>query len=572
MSKSFSWTTVCALVLAGASHASAQSRFDLEAVKRAALAQAKVQTGQVQGQPQAPGATAPVIDLRLEEAVQRALDNNLDLAVEQLNPQTYDYSLSALYATYRPTVTATGGSRAQETFSNTQLTGVINTLSTDTTTWNFGYTQSVQWGGGAFSAGFSNNRVDSSNAFTTRNPAYNTGLNLTYTQPLLRNFKIDSTRTSIQTTLISQDISELQVRATATTTTSSVRTAYYDLIAARRAIEVAQQSLSLASKLVADNQQRVEIGTMAPIDVIQAQAEEATRRQTLVQAEATARTAELALKRLIVSGTEDPLWNATINPVDRPVFSPTPIDVDAVVRNALDNRLDLQQAKKQLDSNDLSIKNLSNQTMPALDLSGGYSLTGLGGPRYVRGGLGQEVIAIIPGGYPDALANIGHFDAPTWNIQVNLSYPLGTSSAEANLARAKLQLQQTQAQIKKIALQIATEVTNTALTVRSNEQQVQTSTVARELSQKRLEAEQSKFEVGLSTNFLVVQAQRDLFDAQIAELRAILNYAKSLVDLERVQITGSGGSVTSISAGGGGTGATTSATTGGTTGGTRTGG
>ena len=100
---------------------------------------------------------------------------------------------------------------------------------------------------------------------------------------------------------------------------------------------------------------------------------------------------------------------------------------------------------------------------------------------------------------------------------------------------------------------------------------MQTSTVARELSQKRLEAEQSKFEVGLSTNFLVVQAQRDLFDAQIAELRAILDYAKSLVDLERVQVTGSG-SVSSISAGGGGTGATTSGTTGGTTGGTRTGG
>ena len=345
---------------------------------------------------------------------------------------------------------------------------------------------------------------------------------------------------------------------------ASVRNAYWDLLAARQAIEAARQSLSLASKLVADNRQRVEIGTMAPIDVIQAQAEEATRRQSLVQAEATAGTAELALKRLIVSGTDDPLWSATIDPVDRPTFSAEAVDVDTVVKNAFENRIDLQQAKQQLDSNDLSIKNLNNQTLPALNLTGGYQLAGLGGPQFERDRLGGAILKTIPGGYLDALANIRGVDAPTWNLQVNLSYPLGTSSAEANLARAKLQLQQTQAQIKQVVLQIATEVTNVALQVRSNAQRVQASTAARELSEKRLEAEQSKFEVGLSTNFMVVQAQRDLFDAQISELRAILDYRKSLVDLERVQITGTGRSVTTIS-GGGSTGSGVTTTVGGTT-------
>jgi outer membrane protein TolC len=567
VSKSFSLTIVCALALAFASNASAQGTFDLEAVKRAALAQAQAQT-----RPQTPGASGPVIDLRLDEAVQRALDNNLDLAVERLNPRTYDYSLSALYGTYRPSLTSTFGNRSAITLPSSQLTGVADKLSTDTLTWVGGITQNVRWGGGSLSAGFSNNRTDSSNLFATRNPTYSTSLVFNYTQPLLRNFRTDSTRTSLLTTKISQDISELQLKATATVTAASVRMAYYDLIAARRAIEVAQQSLELASTLVSDNQQRVEIGTLASIEVFQAQAEEATRRQTLVLAEATARTAELALKRLIVSGTEDPLWSASINPVDRPVFAPRPIDVNTVVKNALDNRLDLQQAKRTLESNDLSIKNLSNQTLPALDLTGGYSLAGLGGTEFKRSGLGGSISDIIPGGYWQALTNISGFVAPTWNLQLNISYPLGTSSADASVARAKLQLQQTRAQTKKIALQIATEVTNTALTVRSNEQRVQTSTVARDLSQKRLEAEQSKFKVGLSTNFLVVQAQRDLFTAQIAELQAILDYVKSLVDLERVQITGSGGSVSSISAGGGGTGATTSGTTGGTTSGARVGG
>ena len=554
MSKSVFFSAIVAVCLAVPSSTAAQSAVNLDELKRAALAQAQAQAQ----------ASPPVVDLKLDEAVQRAIERNLDLAVERLNPLTYDHTLSALYATYRPTMTSTFGNRSQVTLPNSQLTGVTTKLDTETVTWLGGLTQNVQWGGGSFSLTFNNNRQDSSNAFAIRNPSYTSSLSASYTQPLLRGFRIDGTRTQLETTKISQTISELQLKAATTTTLASVRNAYWDLLAARQAIEAARQSLSLASKLVADNRQRVEIGTMAPIDVIQAQAEEATRRQSLVQAEATAGTAELALKRLIVSGTDDPLWSATIDPVDRPTFSAEAVDVDTVVKNAFENRIDLQQAKQQLDSNDLSIKNLNNQTLPALNLTGGYQLAGLGGPQFERDRLGGAILKTIPGGYLDALANIRGVDAPTWNLQVNLSYPLGTSSAEANLARAKLQLQQTQAQIKQVVLQIATEVTNVALQVRSNAQRVQASTAARELSEKRLEAEQSKFEVGLSTNFMVVQAQRDLFDAQISELRAILDYRKSLVDLERVQITGTGRSVTTIS-GGGSTGSGVTTTVGGTT-------
>jgi len=143
-----------------------------------------------------------------------------------------------------------------------------------------------------------------------------------------------------------------------------------------------------------------------------------------------------------------------------------------------------------------------------------------------------------------------NLDAPTWNLALNLSFPLGTSAADASLARARLQERQTEAQIKSLELQVATEVTNIVLTLRSNRERVEASTAARELAQQRLDAAQSKFEVGLATNFEVVQAQRDLADAQNTALRALLDYTKSLVDLERVQVTGSGGGITAISGGG----------------------
>jgi outer membrane protein TolC len=164
-----------------------------------------------------------------------------------------------------------------------------------------------------------------------------------------------------------------------------------------------------------------------------------------VQAEATWRTAELALKRLLVSGTDDPLWTSSLNPTDRPSFAAEPLDVQAAVKRALENRTDLQQARQQLQSNDISIKGLSDQRLPALDLTASYGASGIGGPQFVRQGLGGTVQQIIPSGYGDALSTLGRFTAPQWNLSVSFSYPLGASVADANLARARVQKQQTTA-------------------------------------------------------------------------------------------------------------------------------
>jgi len=541
VSKCASIIVTAGLVLAmvpAAARAQQPSDTDVADLTRRALAQVQQAAG-------------PSVDLTLDEAVQRAIERNLDIAVERLTPQTYDYILSSIRSRYRPTVTSGFSNGSRVSIPNSQLTGVTDKLTTGTYGWNAGLSQSVEWGGGNFAVNFNNNRQDSSNAFATRNPSYSSSFQASYTQPILRGFKIDSTRTSIKTTQISQDVSELNLQGTIATAVASVRNAYWDLLYTIRAVQVAEQSLALATKLVNDNRQRVEIGTMAPIDVVQAQAEEATRRQTLVQAQATRRTAELVLKRLIVDGTSDSLWNVTINPVDVPTIVEEPVDLQAAVGTALQNRIDLKRAHKQLESNDLSLVNLKNQTLPALDLTASYSLSGLGGTQFQRSGLGGSVTTVIPGGYLQSLQNIMNFDAPTWNVALNFSFPLGTSAADASLARARLQEQQTQAQIKSLELQVATEVTNIVLTLRSNRERVEAATAARELAQQRLDAAQSKFEVGLATNFEVVQAQRDLADAQNTALRALLDYTKSLVDLERVQFTGTGGGITAISAGGG---------------------
>jgi outer membrane protein TolC len=493
----------------------------------------------------ASGGDAPVVraqagapyNLSLDDAVKLALEHNLDIQVERLNPQTFDFSIAALDASFRPNFTSTFTNSNQVTLPNSQLTTNAASIETGNVLWNTGIAQSLKWGGSSYAIGFNNRRTDSSNQFTTRNPSYNSAISFAFVQPILRGFKTDGVRSQLKVTQINQEVSEVQLKATITNTLSNVRNAYWDYLFSLQAVEVANQSLSLADKLVDDNKTRVEIGTMAPIDVVQAEAEAATRRQTLAQVEATSRTAELALKRLIVSGTEDPIWRASLVPTDRPDFRPELVDIEGAVRKAIENRTDLEQARKQLESNDVTVQALANSVLPALDLSLNYGLAGLGGTQFVRSGLGGAIAQTVPGGYSQALNNIRNLDAPNWGVALNLSYPIGTSAADAGLARARLQIQQTQAQIRQLELNVATEVTNTALQVQSNLKRVEAASAARELAQRRLEAEQSKFEVGMSTNYFVVQAQRDLRDAQNVELRTLLDYRKSLVDFERVQET-----------------------------------
>ena len=484
---------------------------------------------------QTPG-SGPTVDLTLEDALARALERNLDLVVQRLNPQVFDLSLAQQLSFYRPSVNTSLGNTSRTNPSSTQLDGGESVIS-KTATFNGGISQPVQWGGGNFQANFNNNRSASNNFFSSFNPSYRSTFQATYTQPLLRGFKIDNTRQQIQVTRINRDIADIDLRQSITNTVSSVSNAYWDLLYATQTLAVQQQALDLAEDLVRDNQARVEIGTLAPIDIVQAQSEAASRRQALAQAEQALATAELVLKQLIVNGTDDEYWTATLNPVDLPTIEAQPVDLEMAIRSALDQRTDLARSRRQLDINDVNLAAMRNNTLPAVDLVGTYQLQGQGGTRFERSGLGGRVTTEIPGGITDAFDQLFDAEFPVWTVQVQVSYPLGQSAADAALARARLQTQQVQAQLRQLQLQVATEVTNAVVQIQAIDRRIEAAIAARELTEQQLDAEQSRFEAGLTTNFFVVQAQRDLATAQDTELRAILDQQKALVELDRVQRT-----------------------------------
>jgi outer membrane protein TolC len=481
-------------------------------------------------------------ELRLEDAVELALEKNLDIQVAKLEPQSVDYQIVGVKNQFRPVLSSTVGQRDLFQLPTRTINGGTR-VNQATTTYNASMSQEVPFFGGNYTVAWTNQRVASSDALATRNPLYTTGLTASYVQPILRGFKTDNLRQQLSLQLINRDISEEGARATVTQTIANVRNAYWDLVFAQSAVDVARRATELADKLVEDNQARVEVGTLAPLDIVQAQAEAATRRQNLAAAEAAAQTAEIALKRFLVSGTDDPMWRQTLRPVDLPSLSPPPTDVEQAVRRALSERTDIINARKGLDTSDVNIKYFKDLSMPALDLTASYGAQGLGGPELVRsgGGLDAPVGSILPGSYTQALALLRNLDYPNWNFNVTLSYPIFGSQATAQHARARLQRNQTMTRIRALEVQIAAEVANAALTVQSNLKRVEAATAARELAQKRLEAEQSKFDVGMTTNFFVVQAQRDLRDAANTELRALADYRKSLVNFERAQQAPAGG-------------------------------
>ena len=489
------------------------------------------------------GQPARRFDLTLDDAVQRALERNLDIAVQRIHPLVQDMRVAAAGAAFLP-VASSGFDFNQETapnrfvFDGGGLRG--QPIVSDRGTYDLGVGQQVKWGGGRYDVTWDSTRSESTNIFSTFNPSFGANMTLQYTQPLLRGLRTDARRTQLVVSRINRDISDIDVEETVVNTLADVGLAYWDLVYARAAVDVQRQALDLAEQLVQDNRVRVDVGTMAPIDVVAAQSEAAARRQLLAVAVETQRTSELALKELIVGGTSDELWNAELDPTDQPRIEATPIDLQAAIRGALDRRTDVSRARRQLDVNEATVDNLRNRTLPALDLVGSYQLTGQGGPRLVPAGNSFEDIfggagGVIPGGYGDALDSIANADYPVWSVQLQMSYPLGRSADRAAYERARLELRQNRTQIRRIELRIAGEVTNAALRIESVRERIEAATASRELAERQLEAEESKFEVGLSTNFFVLQSQRDLANAQDAELRAILDYQRALIEFDRTQ-------------------------------------
>jgi len=522
-------------------------------VTSAMLTQAATSGSQAAAQAAGAGETRR---LSIDDAVRLALEHNLGIQIARFDPQVQDLTVAQARAAYVPSFTDTFLKNSQDSPNNSFLAGSLGGKTTAASFSNsLGVQQNTPWGGN-YHVSWDGSRSTTNSSFTTFSPQVRSGLGLTVVQPLSRNRSFDSLREQVAVSLKNREISDVDLQQTIATTTRSVRNAYWNLAYATASLGVQRQSLELAQQSLRDTRSRVEIGTTPPIDIVEAESEVATREEAVIVAEAAIKTAEDALRALVFDPSAPDFWTMTIEAIDLPSFQPVTIDADAAVRNALDKRTDLRRQTKTLEVDDVQMRYLRNQTLPDVNAQFDYGLSGLGGLNLIRGagpfGPGSGAVIDTSGrSYFSTLGDLFANRYPQWTAQVNVSYPIGNSQPEASLARARIQYGQAQTQLKNQQLQVSTQVREAVRQVNTNQKRVETTRAASTFAERRLEAEQRKFAAGTSTSFIVFQAQRDLAQARNNQLKAILDYAQSVVDLETVQevpLAGGGGAVTTAAA------------------------
>ena len=390
---------------------------------------------------QAPPA-GPVKRLSMEDAISLALQNNLSLRVERINPELQDLAIAQARTVWTPNLTGSVSTSSRTSPISGFFSGATDKLTRDNLGTAVGANQVVPWGAN-YSVSWDTARNESNSVYDSPNPSLASNLSFSFTQPLLRNLKTDSARTQLVVSKMNREISDIDLRQTVLTTVRSVKYAYWDVRAAVAALQVARQSLDLAREALRNNRSKVEIGTMAPIDIVEAEAEEARRTEAVIVAEAAVKRSEDRLRTIILDTKDADYWATRFDLTEQPTFEAMAVDVEAAVRTALEKRTDLRLSRKNLEITGTNIRYQRNQTLPDLNAQVGYGLSGQGGRKLNFGpGFPPPVIGEIEEGFGTMMNRLLGNDYHNWSFAVQFSYPIGNGSAEAQLARTKLQLSQ----------------------------------------------------------------------------------------------------------------------------------
>jgi outer membrane protein TolC len=503
----------------------------------------------------AQGAATNTRRLTVGEAVSLALEQNLGIAAERLNPQIEDVAVAQARSNWVPTFTSTLQNNSQNSPPTSALSGGQTKVKDTRFSTQVGLSQILPTGA-TYSVAWNSARSTSTNIFTNFDPLLSSNVAFNLTQPLLKNRSIDTYRQQLQTSRKDRDAADISLRATIASTTRNVKNAYWDLVSARDNLQAQQQSLDLAKRALADNEKRVQIGTMAPIDIVEAQSEVARNEEGVIVAEAAIQQAEDRLRALVFDPSAPDFWTMSLEPSEPMPFQPVDVDVDAAIRKAVDSRTDVQLARNSLERSDINLKYFRGQVLPEVNATVAYQSNAVGGVTLspltslpLDGAISRTVLTQT--GYGSVLGDVFSNRFPTWTFGLTLSYPVGASTQDTNLARARLQYQQAETQLKDLELQIGTQVRDAARQVLTNQKRVDSARAARDLAEQKLAAEQKKFTAGIEISFFVFQAQRDLAQARTNEIKAIADYNKSVVDFEAIQETSLTGTapITSAAAG-----------------------
>lgn len=475
------------------------------------------------------------VSLTLEEAIVKALKNNLNVAVEVLGPDMAEASVSRAREIFLPRLDLDFGNDRSESPSTWWLQGSGTSIS-KTLDYSATVAQQIPTGGN-FRVSYGSMRSETNQLFSLINPYYRSVLTFGFNQPLLRNFGPNITRREIRVAQNNLQVSESQLRSTLIDTIYAVEDAYWNLVYARENLEVREQSLKLGRDLLAKTRREVEIGHTAPIEVLNAEATVAQREADILQAQALVQRSEEVLRNVVNLPAEMPGVAVSVVPADLPAFRPFSISYEEALEKALLKRPDVEAARTNIETKRIDVSFARNQTLPRLDLNLSYISPGVSGDRILylnNDPFSGIIIGKEEGSSWDALRDATKFLYKNWSVGLTLSVPFGDIVSKSNYALARIDLQQSQARLELQEQQIALEVSDAVRSVETDAKRVDAYRVARELAEKRLEAEMKKLGVGLTTNYFVLEYQEALANARSQELKALVDYNLSLARIERV--------------------------------------
>lgn len=472
------------------------------------------------------------VNVSIDQAIGLALRQNLTIVVQRYQRSQAVATIEQNLGIYDINLAANGGI-AEDTFPTTsalQATGG-GALTRESQQLNLQAARLTP-AGGTFQIDFNNSRVLTSDLNNTLNPSFSLDFDVTFSQPLARNFGRYVTEQNLIVARTNADISRENFRSLVESTIQQASDSYWDLVESLEQLAVAEESLELAKNLHRMNQIQVEVGTQAPLEVVTSEARVAARRQDIIRFRAQVEDDADDLRRLanLDRGT---LWDVEIVPTTDPEIAHAPIDVEAAVKAALENRTDVQIRKLQLDNLELNARVARNQKRPAFNVAVTYGANAAEGDAFVfieDPDTGDRTrIPVGSTDYIDGLDTISRVDFDGWNVRFNFSYPLGNRTAKAASVVADLAHDQGEYILRDLELQVLTFVRQAARAVETAAEQIESAKVSSNLQRRNLEAEEKRYENGLATSFQVLEVQEDLSEARSAEVSAIISYRRALV-------------------------------------------
>ena len=474
------------------------------------------------------------LELSLKDFLALVMANNTDIALQMLSVETPKNAITRAFALWDPLATASFNSQRSITPASDALQGA-STVVTLNQPASFSYQQTLPTGTN-YTVNFAAQKNTTNSGFSTFNPALNSNLSIRFSQPLLKNRGTYVNKLNLMSARSRLRVSEYALRSNLLNMVNSAENAYWDVVSARENLKVAQGGAQVAEEFLKLSEKQLELGALSPLDIFNPQRQLAQAKLLVSQAEFSLMQKEDALRRQIGADLDSrtrqlPLvLTETVDMPDSP-----PMDRELTVEKALNMRPDLKAAVQNLDVDDLAIRSAKNNLLPNLSLTGLYQTQGRGGTFYQRTnvfnpeGQPSTIITSVPGGFSDALDQMFGFGFPVYSFGVNVTLPIRSHQASADMADAVIQKKRDALNVRTTQQQVRLDILNAVVNLDGSKEQLKLARIARDLAQKNYEAEKKKYELGTEQNQFVLQAQNDLVTAESNVVINLINVRRSVL-------------------------------------------